>query len=202
MKTVQKRGYSNIFLITVIVAIVAIGVGAGFVVIGPKRPEKKPTIPTATPQSFVLSPTPSPVQWKTYTNNFLKFSIDYPQTWFVSELDVGATFATSKENLKKEEIRKNHLRVLIVKTALLEGQTLDDYINSHKNESFNFKSKEDIVVNNVSGKQIIGQSLNFPLTKIVYLTKKDYVYTLSVTPADSELMPIFDQMLTTFKFLN
>ena len=83
----NQKGFANIVLIVIIVAIIAVGGYFAFVKKSEPVVQQTPTptsslTPTPTPvKTATPSPTPSPVVksgWKTYTNSKYKFSIQYP----------------------------------------------------------------------------------------------------------------------------
>jgi len=147
---------------------------------------------TLTSQSTLVS------NWETYTNEFFDFSIKYPGNWFVYEDEATVILGSSKENLMKEETSNKQLRVIVVRNSLFENQTLEDFINFPTPPKI--LSEKKLSIAGSSGKELVVDSE--PRARIVYLPKGPAVYMISVTPADSELMSIFEEMLQSFKFAN
>lgn len=186
----------RIILPIVIVTILAF---ATFLAIRSKTSTNTPTTETQT--SSTLSPE---TQWIVYANSFLNFTIKRPSNWQILELDNEIIFASSKDGLKKDETRKQELRVFIGKTSLLENQDLKKYV-----AAIDERAKPKIIDEQYikfDGKEAIKRIVNidadpeYKMT-LIYIETSNYVYSIAATPADSELTPIFDQMLQSLKFL-
>lgn len=155
---------------------------------------------------YSIAPTPAPhnislLNWNRYENWSLQFSISHPTTWVVSESTNEVIIASTRKGLS-EETRKEHLRVSIERTSLEQDQTLQDYVDQATRD-LKLESKKQIKFDNSVGFKIIEQSLspaNIPAIK-VYLSKQNSVYIFSATPADSQLLSAFYQMVESFKIV-
>lgn len=195
MKLSKKLGFTNILLVIGIVVAVII-IGSLFLI----KQNRKENSYIPAPTNVPTTSTPrSSIQWKSYTNDFLKFSLEYPENWL---LDTSGTFTTIVNNINKND--PGYFKVLLTRTQLLESQTIEDFIKDPQiRRNSKILSQQSISVDGKTGEKIIIQDK--VKETIIYLKRvldeKNFVYIISATPADSELMPIFDQMLRTFKFL-
>jgi len=198
MKPSKRLGFTNIILLVIGIVVAVIIVGSLFLIKQNKKEKSYIPAPTNVPAT---SAPRSSIQWKTYTNDFLKFKLDYPVNWSILELDTDVIFASTKEGLNRDETRKNELRVFIGRTSLLESQDLEKYVAEiDKRSKPEVLDKESIKVDdNNAIRRIINNEYK---SLIIYIQSGSRIFTISATPADSELMPIFDQMLQTFKFTN
>ncbi|MEX2028379.1 MAG: PsbP-related protein [Candidatus Curtissbacteria bacterium] len=179
--------------------IVVLVLAAGYFVFSRNNPLK---LQSAVSQS--QSPKPAnqltSTQLKNYENNFLKFTLSYPENWQILESGTDVIFATTKEGLGKDETRREELRVFIGRTPLLQGQNLEKYISDIDGRSTpNILDQKSILVD---GQRAIRRLNGLDKYKaiVIYVQSGTKIYTISATPADSKLMPVFDQILQTFKF--
>lgn len=153
-----------------------------------------------------------PVHWKTYRNDEYGYEIEYLTSWklLTSGYIPGSDWMTimpeetvivkwAKENvpeswLKIRVLEKREVRTisgLIVYVARLEGFKLD--------------SEDDIMFKEYQAKKLVFtfDDPQISFLQITYLIQKsETVYELTLkTPKLSEITNIFDQMLSTFRFL-
>lgn len=138
---------------------------------------------------------------RNYMNSSLKFSLNYPNNWQILESGTDVIFATTKESLGKDETRKEELRVFVGRTSLLQDQNLAKYISVIDARSTPIiLDKKNI---SISQNEAVRRTVDLGNYKaiVIYVQYGTKIYTISATPADSALMPVFDQMLQSFKFL-
>lgn len=161
--------------------------------------------PMPTPSDVLASPTPiadPTANWKTYTNNVHKISFKYPTDWTLSSKDDQEKFNASV-NLTKDEATIH----MIFGVDGIGGAGADyegDSFVLDGNNVFKYNAH-----NTYNNSQTIGitDSLKGSLG-VLMLKKKTYILNLNYpskynTSGESiNLEQIFDQILSTFKFIN
>src|SRR3989338_7748196 len=154
--------------------------------------------------------TSSSENFKTYKSDALKVSFDVPETWLIGEYLNTIVIGNNQmsldfgNNVNLPEPGSKNISVQINSLHLLQNQTLDSYLKEASKSARAYKTVSNNKINGFnaitveSSYQIGGRVIAYRDT---YIEKtKNNIYSISVTPADSELMPIFDQMLQSFKF--
>ncbi len=158
-----------------------------------KKPAEAPIIKEAPVSLFNL---------KRYTDNSLQIAINHPLNWTVAPFGNELVIASTQEGINSEN-RKDQIRVAIKRILLTEGQTLEGYINSTQVEGVKITSRENVKLDNKPAIKVLRERDPpvEPPSQIIYVLHNGSVYALSATPADSELIPVFRQMLDSFEFL-
>ena len=159
------------------------------------------TQPTPTP-SLTPTPTTDPTaNWKTYTDKNEKISFSYPENWQLLE-DQGGTYIT--DNDKKIQLRTTGgPKNLTIKEDLhnyLEKQT------SYGTQDLGYITEKQVKVDGANGwyANIKISALNQE-DLIVFIENKNLAdrYTgLWLTNTSAQDQAIFDQILSTFKFID
>ena len=171
---------------------------------------------TPTPEIIEPTPTPTPdptANWKTYADKDALFSLKYPRDWVI---DVGGgtgnvkTLASSSEAMDCVNVAIDELCLQVwmegsvdpVRPVVIE-KTLADFIDKKFGkypqgdgtyESIDYTETE---VNGFKAARFINKEKLF-----VVVHRENAFYTLSAFPVNSSLLPVFDQILSTFKFLD
>lgn len=195
----KQKGFTTILIL---VGILVIGVVAGGAYYLGKQVSPKPS-----PASIVTSQsTPSSVpsdeiaNWKTYTDNKYGFSIKYPDTWKYLETPT--------------EIYKTNNPQVWFGSGLPMPQTdaraevaisisKDDPSSKWKPENFENYKSESVQLDNIVGTRITGNYKIAPERKdvVVIIRSKDYYFEVLPANFDNESLKKFNQILSTFKFL-
>lgn len=206
---VRQAGLAPI-VIVVLIATLAVG---GYLIY--KLP-RNVVVPQAPQTTSAPSPTPSPspaptgidetTNWKTYTNTGYRFSLRYPQDYNFDEqyVEVGilkwsASISSPKYNTSPYIRDIQQIGVTVRKRNQL---SLEQWINE---ECPKLKDLNDLRISNKPAKRFI-----CPISDsseddymMVAIDNGDYIYTLNNIgfKKNTEQEKIFDQILSTFRFL-
>ncbi|MDO8490078.1 MAG: PsbP-related protein [bacterium] len=202
----NQKGFANIILIVVIVAIVAVGGYFAFV----KKTEPIVQQPTPTPAT---TPTQTPKDetsnLKTYSNSDLKYSIKYPTDWILDAqyINDGTLFLLTKQrkqNLDAEKIaRVFDVSIKVYKSSAelpnneIKKLSFENWIKQEA-DSYGFIQRKSIVVDGTSGYQGIGSGDGE--SYLVFVQKGNLIYQLetgdTTKPTETE-----QKVIDSFKFL-
>jgi len=168
-------------------------------------------VPSPTPEvSPRLTPTPSPkpITWKTYTNETYGFQIKYPAEMVLGpEPKAPDPELLSSKSIYRPEaansIGKGHINVAVRSTPL------DDLVASWeglanrtaiqvKLDSLNAKKIEWVDTSRTDGINLYSQKILLAHNGLTYEVS---LYVDNDGPKKNELLTIFSQMLSTFRFL-
>ncbi|MEX2028380.1 MAG: PsbP-related protein [Candidatus Curtissbacteria bacterium] len=145
---------------------------------------------------------------KSYTSEKLKLSFSYPKNWIISELSDRSIVVADKELSLDPNAKMNdkQIKITITTSPTLAGQSFETslkYLDEREKGKNNIVSEDKIDIGNKRGirrmvQPLVGSDLNKYI--LIFIQNNNSLYSLSATPADSSLMPVFDQMLQTFKF--
>lgn len=223
--TPPSLNWSKILLFTVLgLVIVAVSVFIGIQIGKTQTPNQQPNtvLPSASPTQVEVSPTIQPttspttnpiINWKTYTNKILKYTIDYPSDWSINILE--AELPISTENSQKLVIYKGQYRLTIVwPSAYGPGICLfDDESRVGAPEIASYCEGKYIEFTSNSGKNthrrlVKPEAFNDYQQWQVYTKEKTYFVTVPPTmffaPLDHKVDQIYlmDQILATYKSIN
>lgn len=146
---------------------------------------------------------------KTYTSTALKISFKYPKDWRTIEypnvIVVGNDQASLNfgNNVDLTPPTKERISIKISIIHLLQNQSLPDYIKEVEKNSISNKSIESM---NINGVEAIVREISYSvnnnelLYRYLYLERNNEIYSISATPADSELIPEFNQIVNSIEF--
>ena len=193
------------------------------------NPQVSPTIQVPSPTSQSISPTPKTsssislppdeaVGWKMYTNTIYNYSLKYPSDWSILEIfsdSVTNKIATPTSlnvlispNLDTKEQRIS-IEVEDPSLNLSLPQTYDLWIKTLKeNQYYKIDQETNKNINNISITTFEGISTSQDGTKIFYKaylfhsSDNKYFYILTADDGKKTNSITFDQILSTFKFVN
>lgn len=141
--------------------------------------------PTTFPSTATTSANNSTTNWKTYTNNLLKYSIKYPQNWLLSDLTEGKQIQIYYQPNKTESV----------------GEILIEEINS---SAYNLEINSDQNAKDIIIGETVAKCKTDNVTKTwCFLTSDNrYLFIIIVERDDQEYNKILDQILASFKFIN
>jgi len=211
MKTVSQRGFAPLVILLVVLIIAVIGVGTYY--------SNKSNIPQES--NSVIVPSLSPkleYDWNTYTNIGTGYSIDYPKNWVENawpQVAIEVPINSQSVNFGKYklpnsftgEIELKKLGYLIEVWVDTDGN-LEQIVagNDEYKERPGYK-KEKTIFNGLEAYKIQNTGGDFPRDRIVF-QKGNQVYSISLNyllldeTQKPEAQKIYQQILSTFKFIN
>lgn len=199
---------------------IVIWVGLGFLIlalvaIGTYYVSSRRATPTITAiPSPISAPTSTPdptVNWKTYTNDFDKYSAKYPSNWYLNPASAegnGTDIADSDISNFAEVPNPDdteHIRVNIIAFNNESEMPLQKWLE--ENDTEQIYSEDTITVAEITGvlrEESNSDFLQLPEIKsaiAIYLPYRNKVYRILAFPSDSKHKEILDQILSTFKFI-
>lgn len=152
--------------------------------------------------TVIIEPTPTPdptADWKTYTNTKYGFSFKYPN----EVINIGSTTSSDSINLKKDD---SNFAVI----SIYQNMSVNDYLKKYESgdplaPTTNVSTTE-IVFNNIEATKVnIGgvDVMYFVLfVKNNQLFKIELDVTAIMSDPDNTNRSLFDQILSTFKFVS
>ena len=138
--------------------------------------------PISSPTPESAEPTANPIaDWKTYNNNQYKFTFKHPKDWQV---------ISSAEETKPQEI-----------VFAYDSDTKDAYLERNPG-AFDQSQKSDVVINGVQTTRIKNKDVYAREHAIIPLTNGTLIITGTLDlAANQKQISVFDQILSTFKFI-
>lgn len=193
-----------------IVFFCTIGIGGVFLgkfLYAPKTMPTPPIAVTLTPRAEALTTTP--IQdvtgnWKTYSNQKYGYQMRYPQDWY---LFPDGTAAIGGENISafanfdlNQGPRKGSLQDLRIDVRVDPlTRSFDDYLNARSEKKVT-TSSEEVLVDEKHGVKWTIHGLG--TSYLVLVPNNGRVYSIIGPAENSTQIEIFDQILSTFKFLD
>lgn len=214
--TPTPHGPNMMFLLLGGLLLLVIGLGGGYFLANNKE---KP-VPSNTQQIVQVSPTPqdqqpintptptindATVNWKTYTSKDNTYTIKFPLDIFVQLICPNEELTLTKRSVEKEEST-------VMPTCARDGRYIIEVITlskpaaERKSDEYYSVIKESIVVDGISAEKYTTTLIKEPLgpatefSQDIYVPYKGKIYQLHL--GNKDLMPMFDTMLSTFKFMN
>ena len=134
--------------------------------------------------------------WQAYTNEEYGFEVRYPENWATDKISQERSVIFYKSNAPKD-FYGNIVPVIIIEVKDNTQQLpVNQWIENNKG---NLVSKEGSeMVDGIEGSKIIEKGIVDYL--VVYTGKDRIMYRISI-PKDSEYLAVFNQILSTFKFI-
>ncbi|MBI3379331.1 hypothetical protein HY029_01090 [Candidatus Gottesmanbacteria bacterium] len=162
--------------------------------------------------TITSSPTPDLMaNWKTYSNSKLNFSAKYPPKWFITEYQAGIGIGQNSlgsialYDSLATQMKSSDKAIFISVAKINKNWSLDQWAKETK-ETLGLTTKiRDEYIDSIPALRVSGE-FDFPKgnSKVIYVfTKKNemgwIIYTI---PKSGSPIPEFDQILSTFKFLD
>jgi len=158
--------------------------------------------PTSKPLSSISISPDEMEGWKTYENDKFGFTFLYPQDLILYDQlkQIGDNLLLQNYQDKPNRTESSNDFQLVLSVGKDDGKSLEDYPKLWETELGKLSS-EKISVGNVSAiKGFSGQKNHAVPT--VWLKNNGYLYTFQLSTPTSNTKQLFDQILSTFKFLD
>ncbi len=197
----QKQGLPTWIIIVIVVGAIVVLAGASYGAywyFASQSTEPSPTdqggiIPGQLPSGELDDET---ADWQAYTNEEYGFEVRYPENWATDKISQERSVIFYKSNAPKD-FYGNIVPVIIIEVKDNTQQLpVNQWIENNKG---NLVSKEGSeMVDGIEGSKIIEKGIVDYL--VVYTGKDRIMYRISI-PKDSEYLAVFNQILSTFKFI-
>lgn len=204
-------------LVVVVIGAVLIGLGVAiFLLLQPKpEPATTGTTKKATPSAKTSTPSAKKdetADWKTYTDNILKFSIKYPDQIVLIDSKEGSYVKFIRKGDANTINEDDPLSIATVPNLFIRSQGIggdpeEVFTNSECGKPCD-EDIEEITLNNATGIKTLGP--RYPYEFNYYLTDSDQsgnVMRLNLVPWDKnpefksdEQMTLLKKMVSTFRF--
>lgn len=209
----RKKFSLKIIILLIVILLVAGGVYAGMQIGRKQTASNEIVTDTEITNIPVSKPTVVPTidetaNWKTYRNEKYGFEMKYPDNWIVNIADDSIRFQTFPEpspGYGGFPGGKNDIQISLSVKANSEGLDLEKFFAKQSLGRI-VKSKQSIVLGNISGiiatydeevgagmSEVYSVANNFLIEGIVFCGSND---------VKEKAISIFDQILSTFKFLD
>lgn len=211
-QTVMERSKPNNFLVILLSVLLFLSVAIiGFFIYQTQKLTKELTvlksafpIPTASngPTFKPVSSTDPTINWKTYTDKLHKIEFNYPSE-YTFQSNQGSYYIMSPllPPGKGYELRDGELKVEFYFNPIRENDTLDKYASEIKtNSESNILNEEKIKIAN---KEVIHfQFQGHGDSDLYLLIHNGFRIQIAKYPIETSRQLEFDQILSTFKFIN
>lgn len=166
--------------------------------------------PTKTEETKQTSPSAEMniSSWKTYTNTMFDYSINYPSDWTVREFSDPKSGATFRPSNKPDDYQYEYISINRNGKVMFNEQpnlTFEEYVKKAGAEIQNYKeyvSMKKIVTNS----NIVGYTATWNIgsespPRTYFEIPGDNTATIQVALNDEKYIDIYDQMLSSFTFL-
>lgn len=210
----MQKGFGVVYILVGVLILAVVAGGAYYLSrsIFPKS-SPNPVITSQTPQP---TPTLSPDQtanWKTYTNPNFKFLIKYPLDWQVSQVKESAEiFIVGFGQIGIKDYKGDPFSIvdLVVKAdseskitnleKIPETVGMEEFMGSFKVDKY--VDWSDITINGIKAKRADHLYCQSGSCHNILFKKDNKVYGITMNQGGEDLLKIFSQMLSTFKFTN
>jgi hypothetical protein len=150
--------------------------------------------------------------WKTYTNSYYGFSFEYPKEWTAEKIleteGVNLISPLLQKSLDEEDkaggegdVPPNDIGIYIRDNP--DNIHVERFVKTYDNGWFeNYKSQKNITVGNRSAIQFSDQGIDvnhFPLIA-TFVQGTDKIIVINIQYGDDQMLNIYNQILSTFKF--
>ncbi len=149
------------------------------------------------------------LEFKKYSSDRLRVSFNYPGDWklleFPNVIVIGnnQTSLNFGNNIYSAKPSKKDISIKISMSQLLQNQSFIDYIKEIEKNSL---STSLIESRNINGNKSITKEVSYVINGDsfryinFYLERKNKIYIISATPADSELLPVLNKIVDSIEF--
>jgi len=200
-----NRGFSAILVIILVLAVALVG---GIYYLNSKKESTSLSSPSPTQ---VLSPTPTfkpSTSWKTYTNNELGISINYPPKWIISKVEKVegvSTFWLTSDSPNKTPSTVKNLEIIIGSifvystSGSLFANTME--CEGDKEKPFSVEIEGEVYTTSINGKACAGQDRKFERFSFQFQEEGKLPY-ITGTYFTMEEQDEIVSILSTIKFLD
>lgn len=217
----KSLNWKNI-IIGIIIGAILVGLGALIFLILQSEPEVTPVVTTkkAMPSAKISTPSTKKdetADWEVFSDKILDFSLRLPNGWYIegakswskeswSDGDSRTSIynydpETSPPRGYKPELDKGKIKIEVIKKNKSQDQSLKAFVDKIDFQPAEVKNKTNL---NVDGKEAI--KVEYELNSLqagVYVEKDvNTVYTINLFLDYEGNKELFNQVLSTFKFLN
>ena len=147
------------------------------------------------------------VGWQTYTNTQDGFSIKYPNNYFVIQSDNGLNEIANYSLSDLRAYQQSHAGENppdfgdITVGVVSSDMSLEQYIDSNESndEKYTSSTSTILVGDGISGLREIFENSDRPF---VFVKQGRNIYVISSDIVNGKVLPIYQDMLTTFKFIS
>lgn len=210
-----RKGFALVVLLVLVTLIVGAGGTAVYFKFSPK-PSPSPSPPDYQSPGPVIKPSESPsdetANWKTYTNKERKFQISYPPQFKAYEDSSWGTPVFVIEGQDREVsalhsvlnvsyLSSNYLKKYSEKMGKnYEDSVFADVPNQEKTYLSGVPAKKSVFEEEEFDKP--SNTKSFSHTTFAYAVYKDNSYSVLTEIPFRDEIPVFNQILSTFKFLD
>lgn len=192
----------------IILFVLAIGSTAGFLYLLSQRSPVQTLSPSAT-NTVIVSPTGSAVaasavassaspaaqmsasaEWKTATSSALSLKIEYPADWTMGASDSAHLAITAPAQSVVIDVRRDKKESSSQKLATFVSARGETY----KKDEYAMKEEKSTSVDDYTGSERLYAKESVVIREVVFTTK-NYFYTVTITPGQGELTPVFNDIL-------
>ena len=203
-----KPFFSTKIILLIMLLLILLGVGGTYFSLNSK-PKPLPAGRQANPISPTSVPTPTPdptANWKTYTSTESAYSFKYPNDWDTQKVGEKDLMIAPKEIVEQVRNTKGGFGGGVFLTLMIheDYKPSSNWFNS--DETKQVTSADFIVANSPATKYILKFTADVPGTPLgsiitdVVTEKNGKSYAIELL--DSSRKQVYDQILSTFKFLD
>jgi hypothetical protein len=153
--------------------------------------------PSASPSAM-----PAAADWSKHKNTDISVSLDYPTSWTVkADAAKNILIGNNKDVVESSDsaVGKESIRIYISREKKVKSSySLADY---KKANTENIKSEATIKMDGFDGIDRVMTRQDGSTERLIVFLTKNYVYTVVVTPSDSSLKPVADELLKSIEII-
>jgi len=192
------------FIIIVICSVLVVGLVAWQYLGMPKGEEE-----ILEEKALEAPPEDETADWKVYRNEEYGYEIKYPERWVVHEVAGKKSISFVPENWEytKPGLFRYYTERERIDIAVFEQTDLQEWLEEAREASTLTKKEIEIGTGNYKGEEFQGPFLIFPAEpgqevdlRVIILIHNSFIYRIRIAK-DDLTMSVFNQMLSTFRFL-